>query len=77
MNLNRAIKLLDAVSDFQFKPSDKRPTVSIYYEQKDDYALYIRKGEVSQSYRKHLEEIVKSNSLQMRESNEHLKIHDH
>ena len=77
MNLNRAIKLLDAVSDFQFKPSDKRPTISICYEQKDDYALYIRKGEVSQDYRNHLEKIVKSHNLQMRESNEHLKIHDH
>ena len=77
MNLIKAIELLDAVSDFQFKALEKRPNVRIYGSRNDGYNLWIKANLVNEEYRNHLKEVAKLRKLWMRESRGYLIIYDY
>jgi hypothetical protein len=75
MNLSEAIDFLDAVSDFHFKESEKKPDFLIYDNQKEGFVLCVKASLVGEKYRCFLGEIVKSRKLGMRESKGYLIIH--
>ncbi len=77
MNLIRAIELLDTVSNFQFKDSEKRPTVSIFGTQAEGYSVCIKTNLVNEEYRTYIEEIAKSRTLRMKGSEGYLVIYDY
>jgi hypothetical protein len=66
LNLLDAVKLLNVVSDFDFKASEKTPRFAIYDNQREGHTIWVEAGSVSEEYRK-LEEIVKSRKLRIRE----------
>jgi hypothetical protein len=67
INLLDAVKLLNVVSDFDFQASKKTPRFSIYDNQNEGHTIWVEAGSVSEEYRKHLEEIVKSRKLRIKE----------
>jgi O-phosphoseryl-tRNA(Cys) synthetase len=71
VNLVEAVELLDAVSDFNFKETEKKPDFYIYDNQKEGYILYIKARSISEEYRNYLKEICKSRNLRIRESEEY------
>jgi uncharacterized pyridoxamine 5'-phosphate oxidase family protein len=73
--LAKAIELLDAVSDFQFKNSEKRPKVSICGTRNDGYSLRMEANLVSEEYRNYLKEVAKSRKLGIRESGGYIEIY--
>jgi hypothetical protein len=73
--LAKAIELLDAVSDFQFKNSEKRPKVSIYGTRNDGYSLRVKANLVSEEYHNYLKEVAKSRKLTIRESGSYIEIY--
>jgi hypothetical protein len=75
LNFNEAIELLEAVSDFKFKQSDKKPDFCIYDNEKQGYTLCIKKSLVSEEFYNHLKHIVESRKLGIRESEEYLVIY--
>jgi hypothetical protein len=68
MNLSEAIKLLDAVSNFNFEGFKKKPAFCICDNQKDGYSISIKASLVNDEYRNYLEKIVKSCKLGIRKS---------
>jgi hypothetical protein len=75
LTINDAIDLLCAVSDFQFKDSEKRPDFCVYDNQNDGYNLRIKAELVDKEYRRYLNGIVKSRKLGLRESEGYLIIY--
>jgi len=71
---NEAIELLEVVSDFNFKSSEKRPNFGIYDNQKEGFVLCIKAGLVNEEYRGYLEGIVESRNLRLSESKGYLII---
>jgi hypothetical protein len=67
LNLLDAVKLLNVVSDFDFKAAERTQRFAIYDDQKEGHSIWVDTGSVSKEYRKHLEEIVKSRKLRIRE----------
>jgi hypothetical protein len=68
MNLNEAVALLNAVSDFHFKASEEKPDFYIYDNQKEGYVLYIKAQSISEEYRNYLKEICESRNLRIPDS---------
>jgi hypothetical protein len=77
MNLDEAVELLKVVSAITMKESAKRPEIRIFHEIGEGYTLNIKKESVNGEYRKHLDRIVDSCKLGIRESNSYLIIHSH
>ena len=75
LNLNEAIDLLDAISNFNFKDVEKIPNFSIWDKQKDGYVLCVKANSVTEEYRDYLKGIVESRKLRMRELDGYLMIH--
>ena len=75
MNLKEAIDLLDAVSNFEFKGSEKRPNISIYDKEKDGFVLCVKADLVNEKYLDYLKRIVESRKLGIRESEGYLTIY--
>ena len=67
LNLNEVIELLDSVSDFNFGNFKKKPSFSIYDNEKDGFVLCIKTNLVNEKYRNFLQGIVESRNLRMRE----------
>jgi len=75
VNLREAIALLEVVSDFHFKDSEKIPEFSIYDNQKEGYILCVKADLISEEYRNHIKEIVESRKLRINELEGYLTIH--
>ena len=75
LNLLEAVELLNAVSDFNFADSERRPTISIYDKQTEGFVLCIKAELVSEKYYNHLKGIVESHKLGLRESEVYLIIY--
>jgi hypothetical protein len=75
LNLVEAVELLDAVSDFNFKETEKKPSFCIYDSQKEGFVLRVKADLVSEEYRDFLKGIVESRKLGMRESEGYLTIY--
>jgi hypothetical protein len=74
LNLVEAVELLDTVSDFDFKDSEKKPNFTIYDKQKEGFVLCIKANLVTEEYRRHLGRITKLRNLRMHESDGFLTI---
>jgi hypothetical protein len=70
MNLYEAIEILDAVSTFHFKTSEKKPNFCIFDNQNEGYSLTVKSKPhlISEKYRNHLRKVAKSHELVIRES---------
>ena len=75
MNFNEAIELLEVVSGFSFKASEKKPDFCIYDNQKEGYSLCVKAHLINTEFRKYIKEIVESRKLGIHESEGYLKIH--
>ena len=75
MNLVEAVELLDAISDFNFKDSEKIPNISIYDKEKEGFVLCVKANMVDEEYRDFLKGIVESRKLGMRQSEGYLMIY--
>ena len=79
MNLDEAVELLKAVSAIPVKKSAKHPEIAIVHAVGEvtakNYTLRIEKNSADADYRNHLNEIVESNKLAIRESERHLIIY--
>jgi hypothetical protein len=79
MNLDEAIELLRIVSAIPVKESAKRPEIRIVHVigevMGEDYTLRIEKNEVDADYRNHLNKIVESKKLEIREWKRYLIIY--
>ena len=79
MNLDEAVELLRVVSAIPVKKSAKQPEIRIVHavgEVMDKgYTLYIEKNSAEAHYRNHLNEIVESKNLAIRESELYLIIY--
>jgi len=75
LNFSEAIRLLEVVSDFPFKPSEKKLGFSIYDNQNQGYTLRVKASLVNSEYLKYVKEIVESRKLGMRESDGYLTIY--
>ena len=75
MNLDEAIDLLDDISDFNFKASEK-PNISVYDNQKDGFVLCVKANLVDEEFRDHIAGIAESRKLEIRELEGYLIIHD-
>lgn len=76
MNLDEAIDLLDDISDFNFKASEKKPNISVYDNQKDGFVLCVKANLVDEKFRGYLAGIAESRKLGIRELEGYLIIHD-
>ena len=76
LNLSEAVDLLAAVSDFNFKQSEKRPDFYIYDNQNQGYTLWVKAQLVNPEYLSYVKKIVKSRKLAIRESEGYLVIHE-
>lgn len=74
LNLNAAIELLDSFSDFNFSGWHKKPSFSIYDNQKEGFVLYVKANLVNEEYRDYLKGIVKARKLRMCELDGYLMI---
>jgi hypothetical protein len=75
VNLSEAIELLELVTDFNFENPDKRPSFSLYDNQKDGFVICVNAELISEDYRRYLKYIVESRNLRLRESDGYLMIH--
>jgi len=75
VNLVEAVELLDAISDFNFKDSEKIPNISIYDKEKEGFVLCVKASLVDEEYRDFLKGIVESRKLGMRQSEGYLMIY--
>jgi hypothetical protein len=75
VNLDEAIDLLDDISDFNFKASEK-PNISVYDNQKDGFVLCVKANLVDEEFRDHIAGIAESRKLGIRELEGYLIIHD-
>jgi hypothetical protein len=75
VNFNEAIELLEVVSDFHFKASEKKPDFCIYDNQNEGYVLCVKALLINAEYRNYLKEIVESRKLGIRESEGYLIIY--
>jgi len=79
MNLNEAVELLKVVSAIPVKKSVKHPEISVVHDVGEvtakAYTLHIEKNSADSDYRNHLEEIVESKKLAIRESERYLIIY--
>jgi hypothetical protein len=79
MNLDEAVELLKVVSAIPVKKSAKRPEIRIARAigevMAKGYTLRIEKKQTDADYRYHLNEIVESNNLAIRESKRYLIIY--
>jgi hypothetical protein len=75
VNFKEAIKLLEAVSDFQHKTSEKKPNFCIYDNQNEGYALCVKTNLINAEFRNYIREIVESRKLRIRESDGSLTIY--
>ena len=75
VNLVEAVELLDAISDFNFKDSEKIPNISIYDKEKEGFVLCVKANMVDEEYRDFLKGIVESRKLGMRQSEGYLMIY--
>ena len=76
LNLSEAVDLLAAVSDFNFKSSEKRPDYYIYDNQNQGYTLWIKAQSVNPEYLSYVKKIVKSRKLAIHKSEGYLVIHE-
>ena len=74
MNLSEAVKLLDAISDFDFKSSEK-PNFSVYDRQTEGVVLCVKANLVTEEYLRYLKKIIESYKLGIRKSEEYLIIY--
>jgi len=74
MNLDEAIELLSAVSAIPVKDSAKCPEIGIFHNIGKGYNLHIKAAQVDTEYRKHLDKIVESLNLAIREEKGYLII---
>ena len=74
MKLNESIELLRIVSVIPFKESAIRPELRIFHNMIKGYTLYIKALQVDTEYRKHLNKIVESLKLAIREEKDYLII---
>jgi hypothetical protein len=77
MNLDEAVELLKVVSAIPVKKSAKRPEIRIFNEIGEGYTLAIKTESVNAEYRNHLNKIVESYKLGLRESKRYLIIYGH
>jgi hypothetical protein len=79
MNLDEAVELLRIVSAIPIKKSAKHPEIRIVHAigevMSKAYTLRIEKKSADADYRNHLNEIVESNKLAIRESEGYLIIY--
>lgn len=75
LNFKEAIELLEVVSDFQCKASEKKPNFCIYDNQNEGYNLSIKANLINAEYRNYIEEMVESRKLGIRESEGYLVIY--
>jgi hypothetical protein len=76
-NLDKAVELLKAVSAIPIRESTKHPEFRIFHNIGKGYTLRIKRASLNAGYRKHLNEIVESRKLAIRESNPYLEIYGH
>jgi hypothetical protein len=79
MNLDEAVELLRVVSAIPVKKSAKNPEIAIVHTVGEvmakNYTLRIEKNPADSDYRNHLNEIVESRKLAIRESERYLIIY--
>jgi hypothetical protein len=79
MNLDEAVELLKIVSEIPVKKSAKHPEIRIVHAVGEvmakGYTLRIEKNSAGADYRNHLNEIVESKKLAIRESEGYLIIY--
>lgn len=75
MNLADAVELLDAVSAFQFKASEKQPKVIIYDNQTEGFVLCLKANLVNDDYRDYIKGIANSRKLGIHEQEGYLIIY--
>jgi hypothetical protein len=75
VNFKEAIDLLEAVSNFHFKQSEKKPDFCIYDNEKQGYTLCVKAALISEEYHNHLKHIVESRKLGICESEGYLVIY--
>ena len=79
MNLDEAVELLRIVSAIPVKKSAKHPEIHIVHAVGEvlakNYTLRIEKGSADADYRNHLDRIVESKKLAIRESERYLIIY--
>jgi hypothetical protein len=77
VNLVEAVELLNAVSDYDFKGSEKIPNFYIYDNQKEGFVLMVKADLVNEEYRDYLNRIAESRKLGIRESKRYIIIYGH
>jgi hypothetical protein len=75
MNLDEAVELLRVVSAIPVKDAAKHPEIRIFHNIGEGYTLNIKAHSVNAEYRNHLNEIVESRNLRIRESKRFLIIY--
>jgi hypothetical protein len=68
MDLDEALALIEVVSDFNFEASEDKPSFTIYGNQKGGYDLLVKPQSADETYRRRLQEIIKSRNLLIHES---------
>jgi len=74
MNLYESIELLRVVSAIPVNESANRPELRIFHNMGKGYTLHIKAQQFDTEYRKHLNKIVESLNLAIREENGYLII---
>jgi len=74
MNLKESIELLRLVSEIPVNKSAQRPELRIFHNIGKGYNLHIKAAQVHTEYRKHLDKIVESLNLAIREEKGYLII---
>jgi len=75
LNFIEAIELLEVVTDFQFKPSEKKPDFCVYDNQNQGYTLCVKANMVNAEYLEHIKATAESRKLGLRESQGYLVIY--
>ena len=75
LKFDEAMLILKAVSDFHLKPSEKKPNFTILQNLSGHYNLCAKTNLIKQEYRSYIEEITKSRTLHIRESEGYLIIY--
>jgi hypothetical protein len=75
MNLNEAVELLRVVSKIPVKNLVKHPEIRIFHEIGEGYTLRVKTASVNADYRNHLNGIVESRKLGIRESKRYIIIY--
>ena len=74
MNLDESIELLRFVSAIPVNHSAKHPELRIFHNMSNGYTLHVEVQQIDTEYRKHLNKIVESLNLAIREENGYLII---